>query len=343
MELDSRKAKILALVIESYIDTGEPIGSKALAEMLGNRFSSATIRNDMAVLTAMGYLEQPHTSAGRLPTARAFRLYIDRLMHRHPLAEKDKREIDEMLEAAAGDPLQILEDASQALADVTGLAAVAAKPEQTDTCIRRIDIMQMLPRNMAVVLVPENGTPRTRMCHCSRDIPGQVTVALGDYLSHKFLDRPLSGVTLEAIQEVLAELGDAGAALVPVLSAFYGLVQECASGEVLLSGQLNLLRHPDYELDNARSLMSFLSERGRLGHVLALQPEDGLQVVLGSDKLPELHGSSIITTHYSLGSRGQGTIGIIGPLRMNYADTIPRIEYFANAIGKLLNELFDDE
>ena len=180
MELDSRKAKILALVIESYIDTGEPIGSKALAEMLGNRFSSATIRNDMAVLTAMGYLEQPHTSAGRLPTARAFRLYIDRLMHRHPLAEKDKREIDEMLEAAAGDPLQILEDASQALADVTGLAAVAAKPEQTDTCIRRIDIMQMSPRNMAVVLVPEIGTPRTRMCHCSRDIPGQVTVALGD-------------------------------------------------------------------------------------------------------------------------------------------------------------------
>ena len=88
MELDSRKAKILALVIESYIDTGEPIGSKALAEMLGNRFSSATIRNDMAVLTAMGYLEQPHTSAGRLPTARAFRLYIDRLMHRHPLAER---------------------------------------------------------------------------------------------------------------------------------------------------------------------------------------------------------------------------------------------------------------
>lgn len=343
MELDSRKAKILALVIETYIDTGEPIGSKALAEMLGNRVSSATIRNDMAALTAMGYLEQPHTSAGRLPSARAFRLYIDRLMDRRPLAEKDKREIDEMLGAVAGDPLQLLEDASRALADATGLAAVAAKPEQTDTCIRRIDIMQMSPRNLAVVVVPENGTPRTRMCHCSRDIPGPVSVALGDYLSHKFLDRPLSSVTLEAIQQALAELGDAGAALVPVLSAFYGLVQECASGEVLLSGQMNLLRHPDYELENARSLMSFLDERGRLGHVLALQPEDGLHVVLGSDKLPELNGSSIITTHYSLGQRGQGTIGIIGPIRMNYADTIPRIEYFANAIGKLLNELFDDE
>ena len=146
----------------------------------------------------------------------------------------------------------------------------------------------------------------------------------------------------------LGELSDLllfllGAALVPVLSAFYGLVQECASGEVLLSGQMNLLRHPDYELENARSLMSLLDERSRLGHVLALQPEDGLQVVLGSDKLPELNGSSIITTHYSLGQRGQGTIGIIGPIRMNYADTIPRIEYFANAIGKLLSELFDDE
>lgn len=343
MELDSRKAKILALIIEYYIETGEPIGSKALAELLGNCVSPATIRNDMAALTALGYLEQPHTSAGRLPTARAFRVYIDQLMDRRPLAEQEKKEIDAMLAAAAGDPLQLLEDASRALADVTGLAAVTAQPEQTDSCIRRIDIMQMSPRNMAVVLVPENGTPRTRMCHCPRDIPGQVSVALGDFLSHRFLDRPLSSVTLDSIQQVLAELGDAGAALVPVLSAFYGLVQECASSEVMLSGQMNLLRHPDYALENARSLMSFLDERKRLSHVLSLQPEDGLQIVLGSDNLPELNGSSIITTHYSLGQRGQGTIGIIGPLRMNYADAIPRVEYFANAIGKLLSELFDDE
>lgn len=343
MELDSRKSRILSLIIESYIATGEPVGSKALAEALENRVSSATIRNDMAVLTAAGYLEQPHTSAGRLPTAKAFRLYIDRLMDRHPLTEQDRRRIDETLAGAAGDPMQLLEDASRALADATGYAAVAAKPAQREISIARIDVMQMSPRNMAVVLVPEKGTLRTRMCRCQRDIPSAVTVALSDYLSRKFLTRPLSCVTLEAMQEILIELGEAGLAVAPILSAFYELVQECAASEVMLSGQLNLLRHPDYELESARSLMGFLSERSRLSSMLSDQPENGLRVVLGSEDVPELNGSSMIVTHYSLGMRGQGTIGIIGPVRMNYADAIPRIEYFANAVGRLLSELFDED
>ena len=342
MDLDNRKARILSLVIESYIESGEPVGSKALAEMLDNCVSSATIRNDMAALTAMGYLEQPHTSAGRLPTAKAFRLYIDKLMHRRPLDRQEQQEIDERLSAAAGNPQQLLEDASQALADATGMAAVAAKPQQRDITLRRIDVMQMSSRNMAVVVVPNSGLMRTRMCHCHQDIPNAATMGLSNYLSRKFLGCPLSAVTLENMQAILQELGEAGLAVLPILSAFYELVQECAASQVMLSGQLNLLRHPDYALEHARSLMGFLSERQRLSDVLTRQ-RDGLQLVLGSDALPELNGSSMIITHYSLGSRGQGTIGIIGPVRMNYADTIPRIEYFANAIGKLLSELFDDE
>lgn len=342
MELDSRKQKILSLIIDGYIATGEPVGSKALAEALGNSVSSATIRNDMAVLTAMGYLEQPHTSAGRLPTAKAFRLYIDRLMDRHPLTEKDRQDIDESLAGSAGDPAKLLEQASRMLADVTGYAAVAAEPEQTESNIRRIDVMQMSPRNMAVVLVTGNGTLRTKMCRCQRDIPSAVTVALADYLSRKFLDRPLACVTVKAMQDIIVELGEAGLAVAPILSAFYELTRECASAEVMLSGQFNLLRHPDYQLDDARSLMGFLSERERLGDVLRNQ-EDGLQIVLGSESVPELSGSSMIVTHYSVGHNRQGTIGIIGPVRMNYAEAIPRIEYFANAVGKLLSELFDEE
>lgn len=343
MGLDDRKAKILSLVIEAYIETGEPIGSKALAEQLEDRVSSATIRNDMAALTAMGYLEQPHTSAGRLPTAKAFRLYIDKLMHRRPLDERERREIDERLNAAAGDPQQLLESASRALADATGLAAaVAADPGRADGTLRRIDIMQMSARNMAVVIVPDNDVMRSRMCHCRQDIPNAVTMGLSNFLSRRFLGCPLSAITLDSVQEVLTQLGGGGAALLPILSTFYGLVREAAASQVLLSGQMNLLRHPDYALENARPLMDLLDERQKLGDVMQSQ-QGGLQLILGSDELPELSGSSMIVTHYSLGHRGKGTIGIIGPVRMNYADAVPRIEYFAGAIGKLLAELFDDE
>ena len=341
LELDSRKQKILAMIIESYIAAGEPVGSKMLSEQLGNQVSPATIRNDMAVLTAMGYLEQPHTSAGRLPTAKAFRLYIDQLMGRQPLTAKDRKAIDDQLADAAGDPVRLLQYASKALAEATGYAVVAAKPDEAGHNIGRIDIMQMSPRNMAVVLVPEHGAMHTKMCHCQRDIPQKVVMALSEILSNQFLGHPLTEVTLEAMQKIILDWGEAGLAVAPILSAFYELVKECVSSEVVLSGQMNLLRHPNFHGDDARSLMEFLAEQEKLGEMLAHQ-QDGLQVVLGSETAPELNGSSMIVTHYSLGDRGQGTIGIIGPVRMNYADAIPRIEYFADAVGKLLTELFDE-
>ncbi len=343
MALEPRKARILALIIESYIETGEPVGSKALAAMLDNCVSSATIRNDMAALTALGYLEQPHTSAGRLPTAKAFRLYIDQLMDRRPLPVQDRDLIDTLLASSGGDPTRLLEDASRALADITGLAAVASRPEQRDVRISRIDVMQMSPRAMAVVLAQDDGSLRTRMCRCQRDIPQQVTVALANYLSTRYLDRPLAEVTLESMQEIMLDLGEAGFVVSPILSAFYELARDSASRQVMLSGQMNLLRHPGYGSQNARELMGFLSERQRLGDMLADQQDAGLSVVLDSDDVPELKGSSMIVTHYSLGSRGRGTIGIIGPVRMNYADAIPRIEYFAGAVGRLLTELFEEE
>ncbi len=341
MELDVRKSRILTAIIESYITTGEPVGSKALADMFDNCVSSATIRNDMAVLTSAGYLEQPHTSAGRLPTAKAFRLYVDRLMNRRDLPWQDAQLIDEMLTGASGDASRLLENTCRALADITGLAAIATRPDIAGSRISRIDVMQMSPRNMAVVLAQDNGFLRTRMCRCQRDIPSKVTVALANYMCHRFLNKTLDAITVPAMQEIILELGELGLAVAPILSAFYELVQECMNAKVLYAGQLNLLRHPDYELERARELMNFLTERQQLGDLLEKRPLDGLQILFDDD-LPELKGSSMIVVPYSLGERGQGAIGIVGPMRMDYADIIPRIEYFAGAIGRLLNELFEE-
>ncbi len=343
MELDFRKCRILAAIIETYIETGEPVGSKVLAEMLGNCVSSATIRNDMMALTAAGYLEQPHTSAGRLPTAKALRLYIDELMDRRPLTLQDRVDINALLAHAAGDATRLLEDVCRALADITGLAAVASRPDQVGTCISRIDVMQMSPRNMAVVLVQDNGFIRTRMCRCQRDIPSKVTVALGEYMSRRFLGEPLTAVTVTAMQDILLELGEAGLAVAPILSAFYELALECANSKVSLAGQMNLLRHPDYTPQQARTLTDFLSQQQNLAEWLDSHcPLEGVQIILGDECHPALSGSALILASYSLGGRGQGTVGIIGPQRMNYAEVIPRIEYIAGSVGMLLGELFEE-
>ena len=341
MELDERKSRILTAIIESYIATGEPVGSKALADMLDNCVSSATIRNDMTVLTSADYLEQPHTSAGRLPTAKAFRLYVDRLMCKHELSWQDAGLIDEMLGGASGDAARLLEDACRALADITGLAAIATRPDVAGSHISRIDVMQMSPRNMAVVLAQDNGFLRTRMCRCQRDIPSKVTVALANYMCHRFLNKTLDAITVPAMQEIILELGELGLAVAPILSAFYELVQEYANAKVIYAGQLNLLRHPDHELDHARELMNLIAERHQLGDLLAKQSVNDV-TILFDDDLPILKGSAMIVMPYSLGERGQGIIGIIGPMRMNYADIIPRVEYFAAAIGRVLGDLFEE-
>jgi len=312
-----------------------------LAEKLGNCVSSATIRNDMAVLTAAGYLEQPHTSAGRLPTAKAFRLYVERLMDRRALTLQDRVDMYNMLRAISGDASRLLEDTCRALADLTGLAVMASRPEQVGTCISRVDVIQMSPRNMAVVLAQDNGFLRTRMCRCQRDIPSRITVALADYMSRRFVGKPLSAVTLAAMQEILLELGDGGLAIAPILSAFYKLAQECADARLALAGQMNLLRHPGYPLDRARSLIGLLNDRQHMQELLSPAPK-GLRILLGGEHYPTLEGSVMILVPYALGEQDGGCIGVVGPTRMNYADVIPRMQYFATALEQMLGDLFEE-
>ena len=343
MELDFRKGRILAAIIESYIDTGEPVGSKALADALGNCVSSATIRNDMAVLTAEGYLSQPHTSAGRLPTAKALRLYVEEMMDRRPLTLQDKVDIKAALATMSGDGTRLLEDACRALADFTGLAVFAGCPDSVGSRISRVDVMQTSPRNMAVVLVQDNGFIRTRMCRCQRDIPSKITLALADYMSHRFLGEDITAVTVAAMQEIMLELGEAGLAVAPILSAFYELALECERAKMAVAGQMNLMRHPDYDTRQARMLTAYLSEREHVQNLLEqIPPDTRVQVAIGNEDDPYMGGSCLILAHYSLGQRGQGTIGVLGPNRMNYAEAIPRIEYFAAHLGRMMSELFEE-
>lgn len=343
MEPNSRKARVLMAIIEYYIDTGEPLGSKALVDMLGGGVSSATIRNDMAALTAVGYLAQPHTSAGRLPTARALRFYVERLMSYRPLTLQDKVDIKTALATISGDGTRLLEDACRALSDFTGLTVFADCPEGVGSRISRVDVMQTSPRNMAVVLVQDNGFIRTRMCRCQRDIPSKVALALTEYMSRRFQGEDIATVTVAAMQEIMMDLGEAGLAVAPILSAFYELAQECERAKMAIAGQMNLMRHPDYSATSARALTAFLADRDNVRDLLnQILPESRVQVLIGNDDDPYMSGSCLILTHYSMGQRGQGTIGVLGPNRMNFIEAIPRIEYFAAHLGRMMSELFEE-
>ncbi len=345
MQWNDRKKKILAIIVETYIETGEPAGSKFLAEKLGNTVSSATIRNEMAELAAAGYLEQPHTSAGRIPTAPAFRFYIDNLMRQDDLSSEDMERIDTSLRRLSDSPDRLMEEASKILASSTGYAAVTTTPDHKGSAIRRIELMPLSSRKAAMLLVTDSGVLRNRTCRFEQEIHLEEMDKVAQLLRMRFLNVPLAQVCLADIQDVLGAMGAAATRYSPILVAFYGLVQESADSEVLLTGQLNLLQHPDYAPDRAKSLLTFLAQREQVADMLLSAGEKGgLQIMLGSESSHgELNESSIITTDYSAGGKAKGTIGLIGPMRMDYASAIPKVEYFAKAVGRILNDMLDME
>lgn len=341
MELGERKKQVLRTIIEAYIRTGEPIGSKAIVEYLDNTVSSATIRNDMAELSANGLLDQPHTSAGRVPTVAAFRLYIDRLMPRRRLDEHSRHEIDGMLESCSRDPEKLVDMASRALAEETRCAAVTTTPWEQDATVQRIEFLPMSSQVAAVILMTGSGIVRSRVARFDRNLPLPVLSRLADELRRRFIGVALSNIGIIEAQSTMAAMGEHGLRCAPLITAFVDLVAEAARFELLLAGQMNLLQRSDLTQESARGILQFLTQRDQLIHMLSAH-SGGLRVVLGEESpRPELAGSGIIVTRYQ-GGHSAGSIGVIGPLRMDYAQLIPRVEYFAGALGRVLTELMEE-
>ncbi|MBQ6830390.1 MAG: heat-inducible transcription repressor HrcA [Clostridia bacterium] len=337
MELDNRKRHVVSAMVDEYIRTGEPVGSKAIAALLEYAVSSATIRNDMAELSAAGYLTQPHTSAGRIPTPKAFRLYVDQLMPRRPLAEDVCIRIDEYLENAAGDPERLMERASDLLAKTTGYAVLSAAPDTRGARVSRVEVLPTGLRLAAVLLMTDDGRLHTRVCRLDGGVDVQALSQVARHLTRAFGGKPLADISPALVQgSLLKLLGGHGLCYAPLLTAFADLVQESAESDIRLSGQFNLLQHPDYPPENARSLLGFLSHREQLATMLT-DYRGGLCVLIGNESpRPELCGSSIIVTRYAVGPDHGGTLGLVGPIRMDYARTIARLEHVANTVGRLL-------
>lgn len=342
MELGERKLKVLSALIEAYINTGEPVGSKALQEALDRAVSSATIRNDMAELSELGLLEQPHTSAGRVPSPRGYRLYIDKLMSHAPVTKEERRFIDTMLEEHADDPERLLENASLALAQLTRFAALSTTPESETAVILKCELIAAGRRLAILLLVTSAGMMKSKLFKTDTDITPELCERFRRVTAEHVCGVPLSDICLPFVQTLAASLGEHAFTMTPLLIGLYETASEAAQAQVRLEGQANLLIHPEFDGEHVRRLMEFLAKRKELAELLH-QYHGGVNVVLGSESpTPELSGSSVVIARYRLGSREGGTIGVIGPSRMNYSKIIPSLEYFALRLGNLLSEDLDE-
>lgn len=337
--LDDRKLKILAAVINEYITTGEPVGSKTIAAMPDIRVSAATIRNDMALLEQLGYLEQPHTSAGRIPTFSGYRLYIEKLMPERSISESEKAVLDRALdEAEAPTEEALVESASRALAELTDCAVLYSNVSPKFSVITKVEVVPTGKRLYVLLMITSSGNIKNKVCRLEFDLNKEQL----DYFS-KYVSENLNGVSVENLSdEMIEKLSEAMGAymmsLTPLVKAVSDLAKDLREQDIHLKGERNLLSRTDV---NVQEVISFIEQKDRLSELL--QESFGeLQVIFGDDGNVVVSNSSVIMSPIRKNGKNAGSLGIIGPLRIDYAGFIPYIKYLTGRITDIISESGDN-
>ncbi|MBA3813592.1 MAG: heat-inducible transcriptional repressor HrcA [Alphaproteobacteria bacterium] len=338
-ELDKRSREVFRHLVDTYVETGEPVGSKSLSGRLSMSLSPATIRNVMAELEMAGLLYAPHTSAGRLPTEAGLRLFVHGLLEIGDLAKNEQKELERRCKASGKDLSNVLEDATQALCGLSRCAGIVLAPK-SEAILKHIEFVNLSPGRVLVVLITEDGLVENRIIEIPGGIPSSNLIEAGNYLNYR-----LAGKTLtEAKAQILGEREEKKSQLDLLSSKVVeeGLAIWAGKGtstSLIIRGQSNLLqdvRHME-ELNRIRMLFEALDAQEELLELLdASIAADGVQIFIGSESsLFQLSGCSLIVSPYS-GDNGRivGAIGVIGPARLNYSRIIPLVDYTAKLISK---------
>lgn len=332
--LDDRKLKILAAVINEYIVTGEPVSSKSIASMPDMRVSPATIRNDMAMLEQLGYLEQPHTSAGRIPTYSGYRLYIDKLMPEYSLSDDDKRLLDDILNVEVPTADTLIENASRALAELTHCAAVAKNVSPRFSVITKVEAIPTGRRMYVLLMVTSSGDIKNKVCRLEFDLTDEQLEFFSGYMAENLQGISIDELSDEAMHNLAAAMGTYMITLAPLIEGVCELAEGFRDNEVVVAGEKNLLARTDIDNDQ---IANFFEHKNEVVKMLDDSFGD-LQVMFGENGDFVIENSSIIVSKIKKDGKTAGSLGVIGPLRINYARIIPYIEYLTGRITEMISE-----
>ncbi len=339
MQMDERKTRILMAIIDDYIMTAMPVGSRTISKRheIGG-LSSATIRNEMSDLEELGYLDQPHTSAGRIPSVKAYRLYVENLLQgQNPLPADEARRLRVHFDRRARQVEDVIASAAQAISDVTRYTAVVTTPRAQSVRVRRVQLVPVTENAALLVMVTDTGIIKDALIH----VDGQLTA---DHLHEisKMLTEQLAGLTMEEVRGKLAEIGEAFEAHRQVLRGVLEAVEQSSPGakDIVVGGRSNLLHYPEYsDAEKARAVLGVLETRDKLLRLMQAAPKMAFTIRIGDETgMPETSECSIVSMTYRIGDETTGTIGVIGPTRMQYARVIPVLDYMGKALAELLRD-----
>lgn len=337
MELSARKKQILKRVIEDYIASAEPVGSKAIAQEMGGSVSSATVRNELAELSDLGYLEQPHTSAGRVPSPKGYRLYVNELMERQRLSIAETERINQSLQMRMEELDRVISQAGRAVSSLMNYPAYVAATGKKQMTARRFELLPVDEHSCIVVMMMGDNRVKSQLLRMQLKVDTEQMPTLVNLLNSNFtgisadeMNRRLMDVSEQVTPQMFLLLSQTIAYAADVL-------QEAGQKEVFTVGTSQLLKLPEFrDADKAHQLMSFLSDSKEN---LPVPDEGPMKILIGPENVSEaLQDTSVVVASYDIGNDMRGLIGVVGPTRMDYGTVAARLSGFAEGLTRLFGK-----
>ncbi|MBQ8994591.1 MAG: heat-inducible transcription repressor HrcA [Oscillospiraceae bacterium] len=334
MDISHRKQMILAEIVALHTDSGDPIGSRLLQEFLRDfSVSTATLRNEMAQLTTLGLLEQPHTSAGRVPTELGYRYFLNHLMVAKPLERAEKKAILEEVGKMDTDPDKAAEYAASSLANFSGLGAITSTPITTETQISYYELVKVGRYNIAVLGITNIGALKTRVCRTDAELSEADLDMLRRLLNNTLRFVSASDVSEDMQRILLDRCGDQAKRYAPVVKAALELLERAGEVRVFRSGQRNLLRFPELN-DHIDEVVQLFEDKEGLAKLLSR--EGNVECYVGGELGVGFENLSMVVGRYRVAGGGHGGLAIVGPVRMDYESIVPRLNAYCNAMSEAL-------
>jgi len=332
--VDDRKLKILAAVVDEYIRTGEPVGSKAISKLGHINVSAATIRNDMSFLEQLGYLEQPHTSAGRIPTFKGFRLYVDELMTVDDLSDDEKSRLDTMLGGSETPEELLIQNAAAALTELTHCAAVVTDLSPKFSVISKVEVIPTGKRLYVILLITSNGNIKNKACRLEFDLNHEQLEFFTQYIEEHLHGVSVDELSEEMFDKMVSAVSAYMVSLSPLVKGICELSEDLKHQEITVKGSEKLL---SYEEIDKMEIVKFVGEKNELTEILE-DTFSGIQVKFGGEGSFAIGNSSMIVSKYRKDGKDAGSIGILGPMRIDYKKVIPYIRYLTDRISFYMSD-----
>lgn len=345
MELNERKLKILQAIITSYLDTAEPVGSRTISKNYDLGISPATIRNEMSDLEELGFIEQPHTSAGRIPSDKGYRLYVDTLMN-GDTGDDSRKALLEDLVKRAGHIEALLQQIGQVLAQATNYATIVSTPQYKHSTIKNIQLIEMERLRVMAVIVTDGNIVKNYMIELLSEVNQETLNKISFVLNHELYGLSLEKISLPLIEELKEFAGEYNEIINKVFEAIFKTIREVDEVEVYTSGALNMLRLPEFSnMEKATTLIEAFEKKDKLKELIlnGMEKDDqqlpSIKVSIGEEnQIEEMKDCSFVTTTYHINGKPLGVIGIIGPKRMDYMNAISALKCLIKDMEELIND-----